>query len=61
MPESEAQRRAWKKYRAEKVKQLNIAFYPDDVELYEYVAKQPNKAGFIKELIREAMDASRMG
>lgn len=56
MPVSDAQKRALAKYRAEKVKQVGVPFYPNDMDLYEFLAKQPNKAGYIKGLIRADMD-----
>lgn len=56
MAESEAQRRANLKYRKEKTKQLAMTFYPNDMELWEHLAKQPSKATYIKELIRKDME-----
>ena len=56
MAESEAQRRANLKYRKEKTKQLAMRFYPDDMELWEHLEKQPNKAAYIKRLIRGDME-----
>lgn len=55
MAESEAQRRANLKYRKEKTKQLAMRFYPDDMDLWEHLDKQSNKAAYIKQLIREDM------
>lgn len=54
--ETKAQRKANLNYRKKSVKQVVTAFYPADEDLYEYLQKQPNKAGFIKSLIREAME-----
>lgn len=54
--ETEAQRKANLNYRKKSVKQVVTAFYPADEELYEFLQKQGNKAGFIKSLIREAME-----
>lgn len=56
MAESEAQRRATLKYRREKTKQLAMRFYPDDMELWEHLEKQPSKAAYVKRLIREDME-----
>lgn len=56
MAESEAQRRATLKYRKEKTKQLAMRFYPDDMDLWNHLDKQPNKAAYIKRLIREDME-----
>lgn len=55
MSKTDAQARALKKYRAEKVKQLAVSFYPKDADLWEWVQAQPNKTGYIRELIRADM------
>ncbi|NLQ13289.1 hypothetical protein HGI81_05450 [Olsenella sp. KGMB02461] len=52
---SEAERRAKAKYR-KKVKQAIVGFYPKDEELYEWLERQPNKSGYIRELIRKDME-----
>ncbi len=52
---TEAQRRAKQKYE-KKRKSLHIAFFPKDSDLLEYLETKDNKAGFIKQLIREAME-----
>ena len=52
---TEAQRRAIKKYTKEKLKQLNLKFYPPEMDIWEHLQKQKNKAGYIKELIRKDM------
>lgn len=54
---TDAQKRAKSKYEKEKVKAFNLRFYPADSELYEHLAKQPNKAGYLKDLIRKDMDS----
>lgn len=56
MAESEAQRRANLKYRKEKTKQLAMRFYPDDMDLWEHLESQDNKAAYIKRLIREDLE-----
>ena len=48
---SEAQMKAVKKYK-EKVKRLTVDFYPTEADLYEHLQNQPNKQGYIKNLIR---------
>ena len=55
MAVSEAQKRANEKYRKENVKQAVVRFYPSEVDLWEHLQKQENKAGYIKELIRKDM------
>lgn len=52
---SEAEKRAKAKYR-KKVKQAIASFYPKDEELYEWLERQPNKSGYIRELIRRDME-----
>lgn len=53
---SEAQKRANAKYAKTSVRQFNLKFYPADSELWEYLQAQPQKAAFLKELIKERMD-----
>ena len=55
---SEAQKRASAKYTKEKVKTYTIKFYPSEKDIYEYLQQQPNKAGYIKELIRRDMQSN---
>ena len=50
---TDAQRRAKAKYKSNNVKKILLEFYPSDAELYEKVQEQPNKQGYIKELIRK--------
>ena len=52
---TEAQRKAKQKYE-KKRKSLHITFFPKDSDLLEYPETKDNKAGFIKQLIREAME-----
>ena len=49
---TEAQKRAKYKYN-KKVTKMAIEFYPQDAELLQKVNEQPNKQGYIKELIRK--------
>jgi predicted nucleic acid-binding protein len=49
---TEAQKRAKAKYNAKATKML-LEFYPADAELLKKVQEQPNKQGYIKELIRK--------
>lgn len=56
MPISEAQKRATAKYQREKVKRFSVAFYPDDMPLWELINQQPNKQGYVKDLIRADME-----
>ena len=52
---TEAQKKARKKYR-ESGKRLTVDFYPTETELFAHVDKQPNKQGYIKDLIRADME-----
>lgn len=52
-PLTEAQKRAKAKYKSQTVKKILLEFYPSDIELYEKVQEQPNKQGYIKELIKK--------
>ena len=53
--DTEAQKRAKAKYKAEKVKKMLLEFYPADAELVEHLEKQDKKQTYIKNLIREDM------
>lgn len=48
----EAIKRAKQKYN-EKVTKIAIEFYPADAALLQKVQEQPNKQGYIKELIKK--------
>ena len=48
---SEAHLKAVKKYK-QKVKRITVDFHPTEIDLYEHIAQQPNKQGYIKALIR---------
>lgn len=61
MSASEAQKRASAAYRKRHVKQVAVAFYPAEADLWEYLAQQPSKAGYIKELIRRDMGEKTAG
>ena len=52
---TEAQKRAKENYR-KKVKQILVEFTPNDADILEHLEKQPQKATYIKNLIREDMN-----
>ncbi len=56
---TEAQKRAQAKYNKANVRQTAVRFYPAERDLWEWLEKQPNKAGYIKELIRADMERSK--
>lgn len=52
---SEAQRNAVRNYKKKNVKRFTVDFSPVDADLWEKLQSQPNKQGYIKNLIREDM------
>ena len=59
MAVSDAQRRANERYRKESVRQATVRFYPTEADIWAWLQAQPNKAGYVKELIRRDMEARR--
>lgn len=53
---SDAQKRASAKYNKESMVQRVVRFSPRELELLEHLDAQPNKAGYIKALIRADME-----
>ena len=53
---SEAQKRASVKYQKEKMVARTVKFSPNERDILTHLDAQPNKAGYIKRLIREDMD-----
>lgn len=53
---TEAQKRAAAKYNREKMVQRVVRFSPNERDLLAHLDKQPNKAGYIKALIRADME-----
>lgn len=58
MSATDAQKRATAAYRKKHVKQLAVSFYPADAALWAHLEQRPNKAGYVKELIRRDMAGS---
>lgn len=59
MPNTDARKRADAKYKREKTTQLSIRFYnTTERELIDHLQAQPNKAGYIKRLIKQDMGRS---
>lgn len=56
--QTEAQKRAKKKYK-EKVNRVTIDFHPSEAEMYAFLQAQPQKATYIKELIKADMKKAR--
>lgn len=59
MAVSDAQRRANERYRKESVRQVTVRFYPTEADIWEWLRSQPNRSGYVKELIRRDMEARR--
>lgn len=59
MAVSEAQKRATARYIKRNVKRVQVAFYPAERDILEWLGAQPNKAGYIKRLIREDMERGK--
>lgn len=53
---TDAMRRSRDKWNAANKKTVSLGFYPSDADLLEHLNKQPNKAGYIKDLIRRDME-----
>jgi len=51
---TEKQREAVRKYQ-KKTKAIMIRFFPTDMELHDWIRKQPNMSGYIKDLVRADM------
>lgn len=58
---TEAQKRATAKYQKEKMVQRGIKFSPNERDLLDYLDGKENKSGFIKGLIRQAMEKEQEG
>lgn len=56
---TEAQKRADRKYKAEKTQQIIVRFYPTERDLIEHMDMQDNKQGYIKSLIRADIGRQR--
>lgn len=52
----ESQKRARDKYNKEKSSTFTVRFYPSDSDVWNHLQSQDNKAGFVKELIRQHME-----
>lgn len=55
MPATDAQRKADRKYKST-LKRALVTFYPAEAGLWEWLDSQPNKQGYVKQLIREDME-----
>lgn len=56
---TEARLRANRRYERQSVKRVSLAFFPDDMQVYRYLCTHENRSGFIKDLIRRAMENDR--
>lgn len=55
MTETSAQRKANMNYRKKSVTQLNVALFPADQDIIDHLSGMPNKAQYIRDLIRRDM------
>lgn len=56
---TDAQRRANAKYRKERMKQVTVRFSPNEMDVYGFLRSHDNVSGYIKQLIRDDMEAHR--
>lgn len=56
MPQSDAQRKATNEYRKRNVRAFNLKFFPADKDLLDWFESQPQKAQYLKDLIRKDME-----
>lgn len=56
---TDAQKRAKAKYQSEKVKQIQVKFYPADSDLYQWMEKNNYKGSWIKDLIRREFEKEK--
>lgn len=57
--QSESQKKATERYQKKSRKQITLAFYPPDYDVYEFLKEKENSSGFIKDLVREEMKRPR--
>ena len=55
----DSQKRANNEYRKRNVRSFNLKFYPGDADILEWFEGQPNKAQYLKDLIRRDMEAAK--
>lgn len=56
---TEAQRRAKAKYQSEKVKQIQVKFYPSDSELIQWMEENNYKGSWVKDLIKREFEKEK--
>lgn len=47
------------RYDAKKKRQINLAFYESDADLFAWLMTKPNRNGYLKALIRRDMASAR--
>lgn len=57
MKASEATKRAIAKWQKDNTKSMTIRFMPSSMDVYEHIQKQPNKTGYILDLVRADMES----
>ncbi len=56
MATSESQKRATARYQKANTKMRSVRFYPSERDILAWLDAQPNKQGYIKDLIRADME-----
>ena len=56
---TEAQLRATAKYQKEKMRSFGMKFSEREYDILDFIKSKPNASGFVKGLIREAMERER--
>lgn len=56
MATSKAQIKSNERYRKRSLKLMQLAFSPHERDIYAFVQSKDNKAGYVKKLIRQAMN-----
>ncbi len=53
---TDAQKRADRRYKRDKTRQICLRFYPADRDVWSFLSAQDNRQGYIKGLIRREME-----
>lgn len=57
--QSQAEKKAQANYRKRNVKNVTVAFFPGDADIFEWMDSQGGRASYIKRLIREDMERNK--
>ena len=56
MPQTDAQRKTTNESRKRNIRSLNLKIFPADKDLLDWFESQPQKAQYLKDLIRKDME-----